>query len=71
MSDDLTLPDFLDRKKNGITHEHVPGLKRADRNGIVWPKKKNWARIERLRREREKREGASLKGCTLVQRKGQ
>jgi hypothetical protein len=71
MTDFPELPACLDRKVNGIVNEQIKGLKRADRNGIVWPKKKNWRRIEALRREREKREGASLKGCALVQRKGQ
>jgi hypothetical protein len=71
MTDFPELPEFLDRKLNGIVNEHVTGLKRADKSGIVWPKKKNWRRIEALRREREKREGGSLKGCALVQRKGQ
>lgn len=52
--DDLTIPAFLDRKVNGIVTEKVTGLKRADRNGIVWPKKRNWRKLEKRRRAAEK-----------------
>lgn len=67
--EDLALPDFLDRKKNGIVHEPVKGLKRADRNGIVWPKKRNWRKLEARRRKREKAEGVNL--STFRAQKGQ
>lgn len=58
MDDDLTLPDFLDRKKNGVapsTPEEIRAaktMKRAQR--IVWPKKRNWKKIEERRRRQEK-----------------
>jgi hypothetical protein len=68
MSDDLDLPAFLDRKLNGVTSGDPRGKRRADRNGIVWPKKKNWRKIELKRRKAEK---AIFKGYTFTQRKGQ
>jgi hypothetical protein len=71
MDDDLTIPDFLDRKKNPRT-EPLPkniSWKLKDPNRIVWPKKA----IERAMRKRAKakKDDTSLKGCTFVNRRGQ
>lgn len=57
MDDDLAIPPFLDRKVNGVTPDDPRGKRRADRNGIVWPKKKNWRKIEAKRRAAEKADG--------------
>jgi hypothetical protein len=58
MDDDLTLPDFLDRKLNGIapaTPEEIRMAKAVRREPrIVWPKKRNWKKIEERRRRQEK-----------------
>lgn len=71
MHDDLAIPDFLDRKRNGLTPDDPRGKKRADRSGIIWPKKRNWRKLETRRREREKREGAALFAGAFKARKGQ
>lgn len=68
MWDDLAIPAFLDRKQNGITTPKRTNQRYADKNGIIWPKKKNWRKIAERRR---KAEGASLKGYTFTQRRGQ
>jgi hypothetical protein len=61
---DLEIPDFLDRKKNGIVSEDPRGKRRADRNGIVWPKKKSAKHWKRLAQQRREDMGVSLKGFT-------
>lgn len=61
MSDDLDLPPFLDRKINGIKTEEPTIRVRSHRPKLVWTKKRNWRKIEKKRRERERREQASFK----------
>lgn len=51
---DEDIPPFLDRKLNGITPESPAGKKRAARNKIIWPPKRNWRKIEKRRREKQK-----------------
>jgi hypothetical protein len=69
---DLTLPDFLDRKLNGIVAEQkAPSNVRRQAQRLVWPKKRNWRKIEQRRRELEKREGAALLAGAFIKRKGQ
>lgn len=69
---DLTLPDFLDRRKNGIVAElAMPTTVRTREPKLKWPKKRNWRKIEQRRREQEKREGAALAAGAIVKRKGQ
>lgn len=74
MSDDFTIPDFLNRKLNPsyTTPEEMRAAKRlrSDR-GIVWPKKRNWRKIEQRRREQEKKENAALQMGAFRVRKGQ
>jgi hypothetical protein len=73
---DLTLPDFLDRKKNPRT-EPLPkniSWKLKDPNRIIWPKKEIERAMKRKAREAKaakKDAAASLKGCTFTNRKGQ
>jgi hypothetical protein len=73
MDDDLTLPDFLNRKLNGLATDLPTGTvrRKEPEPRLIWTKKRNWARIAKLERERAKREGTSLKGCTFTNRSGQ
>jgi hypothetical protein len=72
MDEDLTIPDFLDRKKNGITPEPLPhnvSWKLKNPNKIVWPAKriervmKAKLRAERIaRKTKAKREAQKRRG---------
>jgi hypothetical protein len=75
MDEELVLPDFLNRKLNGIKPDPLPTyLAQRFRNPtkLVWPKKRNWRKIEARRRKQEAKEnGAALKLGAFVKRKGQ
>lgn len=62
MNDDLTIPAFLDRKTNGVVSgvntEH--NGRYVPKNGITWPRKKNWRKIAERRRKAEKADGVQL-----------
>jgi hypothetical protein len=70
MYDDLELPEFLRRKTNGIATEEQANI-RARAQKLVWPKKRNWRKIEERRRARDKAEGAAIAAGAIVKRKGQ
>jgi hypothetical protein len=59
MNDDLTLPDFLNRKLNGIATDLPTGTVRRREQKLVWPKKRNWRKIVERRRRREAAENAA------------
>lgn len=69
---DLTIPAFLDRKIIGPTSP-APDIKKlsARDRKLVWPKKKDWARVTKLERLRAKRDGTLLKIGTFAARSGQ
>jgi hypothetical protein len=66
MNDDLALPDFLDRKKNGIVPEKRTNQRYLPKGrGIVWPPKRDWREVEAARRA-EQREYESCLGSKVV-----
>jgi hypothetical protein len=71
MSDTPELPDFLNRKLNGLASDLPTGIVRRKEVKLIWPKKRNWAKIAKRRREQEKKEGAALEAGAFRVRKGQ
>jgi hypothetical protein len=73
MYDYPELPDFLNRKLNGFATDLPTGMTRrpSSHTKLVWPKKRNWRKIEARRREQEKREGAALVVGAFKARRGQ
>lgn len=74
MDDDYPeMPEFLNRKTNGIESANPNTVRIPGMHGqkLIAPPKRNWRKIEKRRREQAKKEGTSLSGGSMRQRKGQ
>jgi hypothetical protein len=63
MTDDLTLPDFLDRKKNPVTEDRKPSqLRYVHKDGLVWPPARDWSAAAEKKRAEAREENALTAG---------
>ena len=74
MTDFPELPDFLNRKLNGVKPDPLPTWAHRQLHSggkLAWPKKRTWRKIEARRKAREKKEGTALALGAFIPRKGQ